>query len=333
MKTKIILPLAIILAIAALIYGYTQMSQEKAADAKEDQPVIAPSRVQHNSTGETIINLDAKTQQLVGLQTASLAAATLPPEIKAYGNVLDPAPIAALVSDVVSARAALSASRREYERLQSLAQGQNVSAKALEDVEATRQHDQAALAAAQAQLTAAAGNALARQASPTAFVSSLVKSESVLVRLDVPAGQWTEQTPVGALLSPPSGGQTISVQFLDRAATADPLVQGEGFLFVATNDPPRLSPGLAVSGFLQMPGKPLSGVVVPDNAVVRSDDRDWIYLQTGDTNFVRREIILNQPAPGGWFMTNGVAPDDKVVVTGAQMLLSEERKSQIKLED
>jgi hypothetical protein len=333
MKTKFLVALSVVIATAALIFGYSQMSQEKAKDAKEDQPVIAPSRVQHEPGGETVINLGAKAQELIGLQTAPLAAATLPPEIKAYGRVLDPAPIAALVSDVVSARAALSASSREYERLQSLAQGHNVSAKALEDAEATRQHDQATLAAAEAQLTAEVGNAVAHQSDLTAFIVSLVQSESVLVRLDLPAGQWTEQTPVGALLSLPDGGQTLPARFLDRAATADPRVQGEGFLFITTNVPPRLSPGLAISGFLQMPGKPLAGVIVPDNAVVRSDDRDWIYVQTGDTNFVRREISLNQPADGGWFVTNAVAPGDKLVVTGAQMLLSEERKSEIKLED
>ena len=82
-----------------------------------------------------------------------------------------------------------------------------------------------------------------------------------------------------------------------------------------------------------MPGQPRSGVLVPDNAVVRSDERAWIYVQTVDTHFVRREITVDHHVPGGWFVTNSIAPGDKVVVTGAQMLLSEERKSQIKLED
>jgi hypothetical protein len=333
MKTKLLLPVVIVVAIAALIFGYLEMSKEKAADAAADQPIRAASSVRHGTNGENIISFDLKTQQLIGLQTAPLTVATLPPEIKAYGRVLDPAPLATLASDIVSARAALDASGKEYDRLESLARGQNVSAKTLEDAGAARQHDQAALAAAEAQLAAATGNALANQPDLPAFVASLVKSETVLVRLDVPAGEWPGQTPVGALVLPPSGEQPIAAQFLDRAATTDPQVQGAGFLFVATNSSARLTPGLAVSGFLQMPGEPLHGEVVPDNAVVRSDERSWMYLQTADTDFVRREITLDYPVTGGWFVTNSVTSGDRVVVTGAQMLLSEERKSLVKLED
>lgn len=333
MKIKIILPLVIVVAIVALIYGYTQMSGEQAADAADDQPISAVSSVQQDGNGTSVITFAAKTQQLIGLQTAVLAAATLPPQIKAYGRVLDPAPLAVLAGDLVSARAALAASGKEYERLKSLARDRNVSAKALEDAGAVRKHDQAALAAAKAQLAAAAGSALANRPDLPAFVASLVKSETVLVRLDVPAGEWPEQTPVAALVSPPAGDPPIAAPFLDRAATTDPQVQGEGFLFVATNRPARLAAGLAVTGFLQMPGEVRSGVVVPDAAVVRSDEQAWIYVQTGDTHFTRREILLNQPVAGGWLVTNAVAPDDKVVVVGAQMLLSEERKSEIKLED
>ena len=73
--------------------------------------------------------------------------------------------------------------------------------------------------------------------------------------------------------------------------------------------------------------------MVPDAAVVRSDERAWIYLQSDETKFVRREIALDQPATNGWFVVRGTAPGDRVVTTGAQMLLSEERKTQIKLAD
>jgi hypothetical protein len=333
MKTKILLCLAIIAAMAALIYGYVQMSTEQAADKEADQPITAASRVQRDTHGGTVVTLDRDTQKLIGLQTASLAAATLPTEIKAYGRVLDPAPLAGLAGDVASGRAALDASGREYERLKTLAHSQNVSAKALEDAEAAMKHDQAAFAAAEAQLTSASGNAVADQPDLSAFVESLAKLETVLVRLDLPAGEWPEETPAGALVLPPGGHQPSAAGFLGRAATIDPQVQGEGFLFLVTNVPARLTPGLAVAGLLQLPGEPLHGAVVPDDAIVRSDDRAWFYVQTGDTTFGRREIILDHPVSGGWFVTNGVAPGDKVVTTGTQTLLSEERKTQIKLSD
>lgn len=334
MKTRILLPAIGILALAALVYGYRQLNREGKADEKADKPISAASKVEHNAGGETVIALGQKTQQLIGLKTATLSAATLPPEINAYGRVLDPAPLVAALGDTASARATFDASSKEYQRLKALfAQGRNTSAKALETAGAAMERDRIGFQAAQAQLHAAWGKAIAGQPDLPAFVQSLAKLENVLVRLDVPAGEALAQTPTGAQLILPGTNEIVAARFLGRAATADAQSQGEGFLFVATNVPPRFASGLALAGLLELPGEPLRGVRVPDAAVIRSDETGWVYVQTGETNFTRRKITLEHPADGGWFVTNGVAPGDRVVVTGAQTLLSEERKSEIQISD
>jgi hypothetical protein len=331
MKTKILIFAVAVIAIAALIFGYVQMSKERTADTVADQPVTAPSRVQAGANGETVINLDPKTQQLVGLQTAPLAATTLPPEIKAYGRVLDSAASVLLHNDAVAARAALQASQPEYKRLKKLSAEDNASAHALETAEAQMKRDQGALDTAEAQLAAASGKAVLDE--PSDFFQSLARQETVLVRLDLPAGESVAEAPTAAQLTLPGTEQTAAAIFLGRAATTDPQVQGAGFIFVVTNAPATLTPGLAVTGFLQLPGEPANGVIVPDAAVVRSNERIWIYVQTGDSAFARREIAPDHPANGGWFVTNGAAAGDKVVVIGAQTLLSEEHKTEIKMGD
>jgi len=331
MKIKILLSVTALVAVAALTFGYTQMSKERTADAEADQPVTAASRMQTGAQGETPISLDAKTQELIGLRTATLAAATLPPEIKAYGRVLDSAALVSLQSDALAARAAAQASQTEYERQKKLNAQDNASAHALETAEAQMKHDQSALATAEAQLMAASGAAVAKQ--PPDFFQSFARQESVLVRLDLPAGEIAAANPTAAQLLVPGMRSPVAANFLCRAATTDPQAQGAGFIFLKTNAPATLAPGLALTGFLQLPGQPLPGVLVPDNAVVRSDGRAWIYLQTGETNFAQREISLDHPAAGGWFATNHVAPGDKLVVTGAQMLLSEAHKSEIHMGD
>lgn len=331
MKLKILIFAVAVVAIAALIFGYVQMSKERAADEAADQPVIAPSRVQSGANGETVINLDSKTRQLIGLQTVPLAAATLPPQIKAYGRVLDSAALISLQNDAVAARAALQASQPEYERLKKLSAQDNASAHALETAEAQMKHDQGALDTAEAQLAAASGKTVLDE--PAEFFQSLARQENVLVRLDLPAGESAAEAPTAAQLTVPGTAQPIAADFLGRAAATDPQVQGAGFIFVVTNAPAALAPGLAVTGFLQLPGEPANGVIVPDAAVVRSNGRTWIYIQTGDAAFTRREISMDHPATGDWFVTNGVAAGDKVIVTGAQTLLSEEHKSEIQLGD
>lgn len=332
MKTKILSSILAVLVIALLIFGYRQMRQERDADAAADQPITAASQVQSGPNGESVIHLDARTQQLIGLVTAPLAAATLPPEIKAYGRVLDSAALVSLHNDAVTARAALQASQPEYERLKKLSAQANASAHARETAEAQMRHDQETLDTAEAQLMAASAKPVL--AEPAGFFRSLASQESVLVRLDLPAGEAAAaETPTAAQLTIPGMAQPIAADFLGRAATTDPQVQGAGFIFVVTKAPATLTPGLVVTGLLQLPGEPVSGIIVPDAAVVHSDGSAWIYLQTGDAAFTRREISLDHPAAGGWLVTNLVAAGHQVVVTGAQTLLSEEHKSEIQLGD
>jgi hypothetical protein len=320
--------------VAALIYGYLRMSKERTADAEGDKPVVAESRVEHRTNGEVVVNLDLSAQKLIGLQTTAMTAATQALAVKAYGRVLELAPLLVLVSDTASARAALEATSMEYQRLKGLfAQGQNASAKALESAQAAMKHDQIALQGAETQLMATWGKSVANETNLAAFVESLAKLECVLVRLDLPAGDSLPEGPVGARLLVPGTSEALEARFLGRATTTDPQVQGAGFLFVATNAAARLAPGLALTGFLELPGVPLHGVVVPNAAIVRAADRAWVYVQTGDTTFQRRELALDRPVAEGWFVTKDLAPNDRLVVTGAQTLLSEERKTQIKIGD
>jgi hypothetical protein len=334
MKLKIALPLVALLLAAALIYGYLQRSKERANEAQADKPVTAESKVERATNGNVVASMDERTQKLIGLETTLLTPATLPPEIKGYGRVLEPAPLVALVSGVASASASLDASRKEYQRVKALfAQGENASARALQAGEAAMKHDQIALQTSEAELVAAWGESVAHQPDLPAFVQSLATRQAVLVRLDLPAGELTTAVPVGGRLLSPGTGQPITARFLGPAATTEPQIQGQGFLLVMTNSPAWFSPGLALAGFLQLPGEPLRGVIVPEAAVVRTAERTWVYLQTGPTNFTRRDVSQEHPVPDGWFVTAGVMPNDRVVTTGAQTLLSEERKTEIDVGD
>lgn len=318
-------------AVAGLMFGYTQMSRERAADEAADQPIAAASRVRTGTNGEAIITLDAKTQQLIGLQTASLVAATLPPQVKAWGRVLDSAALVALHNDVIAAQADSRAARAEYERQKKLSTENNASVRALESAEAQMKRAQGALATAEMQLAAASSRAVLDE--PADFFQSLARQDRVLVRLDLPAGEPVPETPVGAWVNLLGATQPVAADFIGRSAVTDPQAQGAGFIFGVTNALTTLAPGLSLTGSLLLPGAAASGVNVPDAAVVRAAGRAWIYLQTTDTTFSRREILLNHPVTGGWFVSQGAKPGDKVVVTGAQTLLSEEHKSEIQMGD
>jgi hypothetical protein len=48
---------------------------------------------------------------------------------------------------------------------------------------------------------------------------------------------------------------------------------------------------------------------------------------------VRKEVATGNEVPGGWFNAANFEPGDEVVVSGAQLLLSEEQKFQIRNEN
>jgi hypothetical protein len=75
------------------------------------------------------------------------------------------------------------------------------------------------------------------------------------------------------------------------------------------------------------------GVVIPDSAVVWLDGRAWAYVQKGRESFIRQEVVTSHPVVKGWFVTKKFQNGDRVVVQGAQLLLSEEFRAQIQIGD
>src|SRR3954464_10564213 len=129
---------------AALVLSCSKKEKEEHAAEKSPEASAEPeSHVKRGTNGEVIITLDADTQKTMGLQTAPLKSAQWKPQLKGYGRVLDPAPLAALVAELITAQAASAASEAELKRAQSLAAQNNASARALQTAEAAAARDQA----------------------------------------------------------------------------------------------------------------------------------------------------------------------------------------------
>jgi len=117
------------------------------------------------------------------------------------------------------------------------------------------------------------------------------------------------------------------------APTVDSHLQGQSFLLKVDAQGFPLRPGTAVTAYLESPRTAKPGVVIPEAAVVRTENRAWAYVQIAPTQFERRQLVVTSPTARGWFVTTGFTAGDRIVVTGAQALLSEELKSQIQVKD
>jgi hypothetical protein len=302
--------------------------------------VGARDELPHGESGETsaapevtqgpagmTIRLDAATRERMGLQVSPLSAVELPDVVRGFGRLLEPSALAAPVDEREAARAALEAADHEYRRVQALQRGNsNASQRDLEAARAALERDRAGFRAAAARVVSIWGTEAAERGDLSALAQSLVAREAAVARIDLPLGAALSGHPtagrVAALVD--AGTPPVEASLLGVAPDADPTIQGRGFLLLIERAP--WPPGTAVTGWLAVPGPSQTGVDVPGAAVVRHAGRTFLYVQTGDETFSRHEIRLDRPTRDGWFVASGLAAEDRerVVVTGAQQLLSME---------
>lgn len=263
--------------------------------------------------------------------------------------------LATAKADIEAGKASLAAAQAALDRARTLnADEKNVSDRAVQDAQVRVASEQARLSAAtqsasliEATLNPASGSTPLELARGGEVVEMLVhpgesvesgqpilrvtRFDRLLARVAVAAGQAIAPG-VNAATIVPLGGEEhpLRGERVALAATVDPKAQGQPFLFRVSDPSLRLRPGLSVTAYLELPGPARSGVVLPRSAVVRQSGQAWVYVQTGDGQFARRAVVLEEPAGPGWF-TASVRPGDRVVTVGAQTLLSEEFKSQIEV--
>ena len=301
---------------------------EKAADEDE-----AGTKVSRDDKGNAVITMSDDAQGDNSINVAKAEAAQYDRELKGYGHVLDPAPLAALLNELATSQAAYAASSNDLARLKTLSSQGNTSARALQTGQATALHDELAVQSAKDRIALQWGKAVAEQSDPAAFMKSLTSLEQVLVRIDLPAGENGPATPgVARIVS--LSGNSVEGAFFGMATSVDPQTQGRGYIFLVTSNASGLAPGEAVTGFMKAGGEPLSGAIVPAAAIVRTEGSGWAYVLQGNAeDFVRVPVALDRSVSNGWFVTNGVTASNYVVTAGAQTLLSEELKGAAKPPD
>ncbi|MCB1125809.1 MAG: hypothetical protein KDM81_04890 [Verrucomicrobiae bacterium] len=287
----------------------------------------AASRVAEGPNGEVTVAFDAAMQERVGLRVQPVLATNLPPEVDGFARVLDPGPLVALVADLAAADTTARASQRELERLQRLRSQENTSERALEAGQVAAARDKLMAESLRARLAIEWGTALAGYDKLTDLAAGLTTRQGALVRVDLPAGEVPPGRPTNAELRPlGADAAAIEAEFISAAPSTDPRLQGRGFLFLVRGEAPAA--GAALTARMQTAAAPVSGCLIPVDAVVRHADRSWAYAQTGPDRFTRREATLGRAFGDNYFVTNGFTVGERLVVTGAQLLLSEELKGQ-----
>lgn len=264
--------------------------------------------------------------------------------------------LATAESELASSTASASASQEAYNRTRILnADNKNVSDRALQDARSRLEGDQARLRAAQetvrqikaalqssdptgtrplvverggevVELIAQPGESI----EPGSPILRVARMNDLLARIQIPVGEHLPASVTSARVVPVGfGNQPIAATRVAATPAIDPRIQGEAFWFRLQGSRFGLRPGVAVTAYFSVPGERSTGVIVPQSAIVRYQGLGFAYIQTSADRFVRKQISFDHPNGNGFFTTENFHPGDRVVVAGAQSLLSEQLKSQI----
>lgn len=280
-----------------------------------------PADLRSNSPPQ--VTLTRSEQALVGLRVHPAHALRVQPQIEAFGQVLNPAPLMVLDAAIETAAAMANASSAEAMRLQQLyTTGRNTSLKTLQAAQVQALADRLKRNSLRQQLRLDWGAAVATLtiAQRHQLIQQLVAGRTVLVRADIPGGA-VDAAPIAATMRGLNGGAPIAARVLGPAPNVDPALQAPAWLLqVGMPGAEVLRPGQALRITLRLRGAAQPAVLIPETAIVRIRGIPYAYVQEGSDRFQRRTLTLRTWQGDGWAAGGQVGPGDKLVIAGASAL-------------
>ncbi len=348
-KTAIIIGLQAILIVTLfwmlVFYGKDEFDSAQQAQQEE---VEGLSRVSEKQ-GISIVTLSPAVQANSGIQTAKVSEASHSSQIKSFGNVVAIDSLIDAKTQYLNLRTEASVIQsasghnlQQYQRLKALnADDKNVSDRAVQEALALVNADNAKLHAAELQMKNLQTNiklkwgealaSLMTQDKAPPHLENLLNRRSVLVQVSMPINSPTPNAGSTILLSPINENvKPINAVYVSPASQSDASGLGKTYYFSAPADLLRI--GMRVNVESAIKGEPSNGVVIPNSAVVWYAGTPWVYLKQGKEQFIRKPISTDTEVETGWFNQH-LGTDSEIVTKGAQLLLSEEFKYQIKNEN
>ncbi len=346
---RFVVAILLLLAIGAgfALISHAYVGQTKADDSDDDESVANPPTRVTTKNGTIILTLSQADVQNAGIECAAVKPAPAAETVFGYATVLDPTPLAALNSQYAdadtlmkSATAKTLISQAALQRAQVLYKDQqNISVAQLQNAQSNYDADQAALAAARARLSSIAGTtrqawgdvlgtALAARAP---LVGDLIARRDYLLKVTLPPDVVIDAPPQTAVAKL-YGSIDVPLRYVSLATATNPKLQGVSYFYMAAARD-ELLPGLNLDVSMAAKTAVRTGSVVPNSAVIWLEGQAWVYVRSDTKTFVRRQISPDRPAADDGYIVTDLPPGAEVVVHGAQMLLSEEFRAQVPVED
>ena len=296
MKVAAILRASLVICGVVVLAGCNAPHSEEAEDREEAQAVVPPA-----------------------VRTIALAASDEPVKLEGIATVLNPDVLLQLDADIRSATVAANFSHGQLERFKASTM---LSRQTLENAIRQEGIDASQLKLLLTRLQQSWGDkapfvdAEARQT----LMADIANGSRAVLRLDFP--DMAIDTPENVRVMPLRGGRETKVDVIWPAPSGNLAMPGVSF-FGLINAGPGLRAGDRARVIADSPER-LSGVVIPNAALVVYASQSWCYVETEPQKYERKLVSLEAPVDDGFFVKSGFEPGTRVVVKGASVLLARE---------
>ncbi|MBT8048592.1 MAG: efflux RND transporter periplasmic adaptor subunit [Xanthomonadales bacterium] len=318
--------------IAAFFFA---LSQATTAWAQPGAPgvIVAEATVQPFPLSAEALG-NARANEAVDIRPEITAAVTAilfeEGQTVAQGDVLLKLENSEPLADLAAARAALVDSQSQYRRSAELFRTNVVSASQLEQLEARRDADQAAVRAAESRLAHTVIRApfdgqlglrrvsMGAIVSPSTVITTLDDTSRIKLDFDVPE-VFLARLERGLAVTARSAawpdheftGQVVSIN-----TRVDPVSRTVTVRALLPNDHARLRPGMFLT--VSLLKEDVVSLLIPEEALIPERSKQFVFTVDDEGVVERREVITGRRRPGQVEVLEGLNPGERVITEGTQ---------------
>ena len=300
----------------------------KEADAKEADA----QEVEANHKETRQVALTPEQAAKIGLVTTPVQSARYAGTAEGFGAILSHDVVAQAAAELHTSVAASRLSDAALARAKRLAGTPGaLGADAVENAERQQAADQSAVQLARRKLTSLLGVAFPFQDGADSELEKLADGTHKLARVTFPVDAAIAGTPKALRVSSidAAAGTAWNARTV-WAAPQDPTLPGRSLFAILTES--TVPEGARVRAQAESDAA-ITGVVVPEPAVVVADGLYWCYVKKNEDGYQRVALDTGRPLGEGYFVADGIAPGQEVVTSGAGSLLARELNASTEPED
>ena len=165
---------------------------------------------------------------------------------------------------------------------------------------------------------------------------SIFSNKYRLINITIPSEDLPLQMPAEVNVFLPNNNTKYKAEFISEAPSSNKSLQGRSFFYVIKNNEINLGSKIKANITKSNKQSVKKKLFIPSKSVVWNNGKPWVFIKTdvNNGNFLRRPLLNPLETDNGWVINEDILKiNDLVVVDGAQLLLSEEFKYQIKNEN